>query len=217
MKYLVYQITNNTNGKIYIGCHKTDDVNDGYMGSGKLLTRAIKKYGVENFSKEILHIFDSAEEMFDKEAELVNESFVSSPVTYNVKAGGSGGFDYINGNGLSVRHFTKENAKSYSIKANQKKKDLWETDPLWRETYRATKSEAIRQAFKNGFEGGFKDKKHTAETRRRMSELARARLKDPTKNSQYGTCWITNGIENKKIKKDLLDQYLQEGWSRGRS
>lgn len=32
-------------------------------------------------------------------------------------------------------------------------------------------------------------------------------------NSQYGTMWITNGIQNKKIKKD---QVIPQGWRKGR-
>lgn len=96
MKYTIYKITNNINGKTYIGKHKTEDINDGYMGSGKLIKRAIKKYNVENFTKEILHIFNTEQEANNKEKELV----VISENTYNLCPGGHGGFGYINNQNL---------------------------------------------------------------------------------------------------------------------
>ena len=61
--YLVYKTTNLVNGKIYIGQHQTYDLNDGYLGSGILLRRAIEKYGEENFKREILFECSSVEEM----------------------------------------------------------------------------------------------------------------------------------------------------------
>ena len=36
------------------------------------------------------------------------------------------------------------------------------------------------------------------------------------KNSQYGTCWITNGKENKKIRKEELDIWIKLGYYKGR-
>ena len=57
MYFTVYKIINNINGKVYIGCHKTKNLYDGYMGSGKLILAAIKKYGVDNFTKEFIKIF----------------------------------------------------------------------------------------------------------------------------------------------------------------
>lgn len=53
--YYIYRITNNINGKTYIGQHKYKKLNDYYMGSGKILKQAYKKYGKKNFTKEILY------------------------------------------------------------------------------------------------------------------------------------------------------------------
>ena len=57
-----YKITNNINGHFYYGVHNTNNINDGYMGSGTRLHYAYKKYGIENFSKEILKYFESRNE-----------------------------------------------------------------------------------------------------------------------------------------------------------
>ena len=90
MNYLIYKITNIINGKIYVGAHKTDNIDDDYMGSGKVLKNAIRKNGIDAFTKEILHNFDSINEMFDMENEIVNEAFVKDTNTYNLMPGGTG-------------------------------------------------------------------------------------------------------------------------------
>jgi group I intron endonuclease len=99
MFYLVYKITNLINGKYYIGMHQTTDINDGYMGSGKKLKLAIRKYGIDSFVKEILHVFDNETDMRNKEKELV----IISENTYNLCDGGKGGFSYINRSGKNLR------------------------------------------------------------------------------------------------------------------
>ena len=97
MRYYLYKITNLINGNVYIGVHQTNIESDQYMGSGVCIRRAIKKYGKKNFKKEILKEFDNAEEMYAEEAILVNAEFVSIKNTYNIKLGGCGGFDHLNG------------------------------------------------------------------------------------------------------------------------
>lgn len=88
--YLIYKITNIKTNKFYIGAHRTTDINDKYMGSGVYLKQAQKKYGIENFKKEILCVFDNEHDMFNKEAELVNLHENS----YNLMNGGQGGWTY---------------------------------------------------------------------------------------------------------------------------
>jgi group I intron endonuclease len=100
MYYYIYQITNLINNKIYIGVHKTKNMNDNYMGSGKIIKSAIEKYGIENFRKDILEFFGSYEEALNREKEIVNEEFLLREDVYNLRRGGYGGFDYINNNGI---------------------------------------------------------------------------------------------------------------------
>lgn len=103
MHYIIYKTTNKIDGKIYIGKHKTKNLSDNYMGSGKKLNLAIKKHGLENFEKEILFVFDNEEDMNSKEAELVTKEFVEEDTNYNLCPGGNGGFGYINSTGLNLR------------------------------------------------------------------------------------------------------------------
>ena len=59
MYYTVYKTYNLINGKEYIGKHQTQNINDKYMGSGKLL--------IENFNKDVLYVFNNELEMNNKE------------------------------------------------------------------------------------------------------------------------------------------------------
>lgn len=99
--YLIYKITNKLNGKFYIGKHITENIDDGYMGSGLAIRRAIKKYGVENFTKEILFDVYGEDLMNFLEEAIVDEAFVAREDTYNIALGGQGGRLLLNYSPLS--------------------------------------------------------------------------------------------------------------------
>ena len=94
MFFVVYKITNLINNKIYVGVHQTENIHDGYFGSGVALKKAVSKYGKESFSKEITHICDTKEQMFEIERSIVTEEFINRQDTYNCKVGGHGGWDH---------------------------------------------------------------------------------------------------------------------------
>ncbi|UGO53297.1 putative homing nuclease [Klebsiella phage vB_KaeM_Nispero] len=217
MYYLIYKITNNVNGKYYVGAHKTDDINDGYMGSGVLIKKAILKYGIENFTKEVIHYCESSEEMYLKESEIVTPEFLLGNV-YNLKLGGEGGFDYVNStywtpSKMTARGILGGNSTSNKIR-NDSKFKLNFSDKIKSgitPDARSRIADAVKANIaKNG--NPFLGKTHSSETKRKISDKLKL-AQSGSKNSQFGTMWINNGIEAKKISKDSP---IPEGWYKGR-
>jgi len=91
--YSNYTTTNNINGKIYCGVHNEESADKWYLGSGKLIKQAIKKYGRTNFTRVIDHLWEDSEAAFCLESLIVDQNFVNRKDTYNLKLGGeySGG------------------------------------------------------------------------------------------------------------------------------
>lgn len=87
--YTIYLTTNNINNNYYVGKHKTNNLNDGYMGSGTLLRHAIKKHGRENFTTEILMLCSSNKEMNAIEKLVVDSYMLMDSQCYNIALGGN--------------------------------------------------------------------------------------------------------------------------------
>ena len=106
MFYIVYKTTNLINGKFYVGQHNTS-ANDGYLGSGKNILRAIRKYGKENFVRETLE-YCTSNDVNEKEIFWIKKlNSVNNKVGYNLHKGGTGG---------NVVDWTKEKRIQHSEK-----------------------------------------------------------------------------------------------------
>lgn len=194
--YLVYKTTNLVNGKIYIGKHETNNLDDGYLGSGILIRRAIEKYGKENFKREILFECSSREEMNAKEAKLVNEEFLKRDDIYNLKQGGEGGFDFINteqeikSKASSTRweNMSEDRRVEVNRRVSEALKRLWKEHPDKFHTPNMYVPDPM----------AFKGKHHTEETRRKISEKNRIKLKGKG-NPNFGKIWVYNEKLDKKI------------------
>jgi hypothetical protein len=202
--YFVYKTTNLINEKYYYGMHSTDNLNDGYIGSGTRLKRSVEKYGKENFKIEILEFLPNKESLLKKEKELINEYVLNDPKSMNLQPGGGGGI------------CNEEHALKLKRGSSVYQKEKWK-NPKYRENHLKILKDNFPKVKLAHNEGRIKydtftGKKHSEESKIKMSK-AKIGLYDGEKNSQFGTCWITNGVENKKMKKE---DALPTGWRLGR-
>ena len=197
------------NGKIYVGKHKSakhPSEND-YYGSGKQITAAIKKYGIENFKKEVLHYCSSLQEMADKEGEIVTEDFVKRPDTYNMHKGGPGGWDHYNG---SKEHSV--NSRKGGIKGAKRLNDFIAeqkaNNTQWWQDWYAKVVELNRSKNCNGW---INMSEEEIQQRKKLQSKNAA----GNKNSQYGKIWISN-VLTKEVKRITINDTIPEGWVRGK-
>lgn len=215
MLYLVYKITNKIDGKIYVGVHKTLDLNDEYFGSGIMIKRSIEKYGIDNFEKEIIACFDNPESMYKMESEIVNEEFVNRKDTYNMKLGGFGSFDYINSNGF---HKYPRKGNPNVLKSLEKANEVFLSmlkDPEFKGEWIDKVKKGLEEYYLTNH-GHWLGKNHKQETiDKQKKTFLEIEHQKGNKNSQFGTVWIHN-VELKQNKKILKTDSVPEGWIKGR-
>lgn len=207
--HFTYKTTNLINNRYYLGMHSTNRLGDGYLGSGKRLYYELNKYGRDNFKFEILEQFNSRKELVQAEINLITEHDLKNINCLNCKPGGTGGF-------------SREWIDKGRELANKAKAKLIQEDPQFKKAYYRAIQEGVRKARERGekfatIQDNFswKGKKHKPETIARMRNTRTERnLGTGANNSQYGTSWITNEIESKKINKGDL---IPEGWRLGRN
>ena len=211
--HFIYKTTCSVNGKYYYGMHSTDDLEDGYVGSGTMLWHSIKKHGRENFKLEILEFCSDRESLKQREAELITEEMLNDPMCMNLTLGGEGGWDTVNKN-TEVRKIRSHNM-------TKQNKTRW-LDPNWIEQQSKRKTRQNKQLIKEGRLKSWKEnyswkgKKHSEETKAKMRDSLKGK-QSGNKNSQFGTCWIYHGeYGNKKIKIESIQDYLDQGWIRRR-
>ena len=188
--YYIYKITNLINGKTYIGQHKYKKLDDNYMGSGKLLKQAFKKYGVGNFTKEVLYCnIQYKETADDVERFAIAKEKAIGKAEYNIADGGQGGNlgeDVIKKmaktrkgqtSGFKGKHHTEE-AKRKNSEAHTGKKH-------------GPRSEEVRKKISEaniGKNTWTKGRHQSKGTRKKLSELNKCE-----NNPAFGEHWYNNG------------------------
>lgn len=199
MHYLIYKVTNKLNNRFYVGKHKTENRDDDYLGSGILIKRAIKKYGKENFVKELLFECATEEEMNQRETDIVDADFVAREDTYNVAVGGDGG------------NLTMEQKLMGLTRARSAFLKRLEEDLEFRAAY-CLKRSHIAKMRNLKYGNPSKGKRLSDETRRKMS-VAHIGKTVGSSNGVFGKHWVTNGQENKMVE----NTFIPDGWRKGRT
>jgi hypothetical protein len=193
--FYLYKITNNVNNHFYYGIHKTSNLDDGYMGSGKRLHAAYKKYGIENFTKEIIQYCNDWNELCQLEKSIVTEELVNDNNCYNMVPGGY----YLD------EELLKHIGQINSEKQKGEKNSQYNTVCIYKienNVYinKRIKREDLEIYLSNGWNKGFK-------------------VNDTTKHkiASSNKVWIHNNDETKFIQKDKLQYYLDKGYKIGRT
>ncbi len=208
--YAIYQTTCKVNGKIYIGQHRTNDLNDAYLGSGTLIKEDIKRYGRDAFEKKILFTFDNFKEMNDKEKELVTPEFVAREDTYNRIIGGQLDDHEARKLGAMVTNKLKKQngtANHYWIgdKSSQEQAEI---------ITKIQKTKA-RHFAEGKWHGSFLGKHHTEETKQKIREFVqREHPHAGQKNPRYGKHWWHDPLTGES--HPFHDDEVPQGWVRGR-
>ena len=172
---IIYKTTNLLNGKSYVGQQSTND--EMYLGSGKILKLAIKKYGVENFKKEIIEECLTREELNKREIYWIKKL---NPV-YNIHEGGYGGYN------------------KFAVGANKKKKGK-----TWEEIYSPEGLETMRSIERSGKNNSFYGKTHTEENKKLNAEQAR-KMHTGSKRSEASKLRSSIALKNSKKHKEAMN------------
>ena len=241
-----YRITNKINGHFYYGVHSTDNLDDGYMGSGTRLKGAYKKYGIENFEKEIVKFCESRKEAYELESSVVTEALIKDNNCYNIILGGEQ-FNteflvavrdkngktllvhkddprYLSGElvGVTKGYFSAIDENGNTMLVKEKSENIHGVN-YKKVTVKDSKGKIFLVSVDDPryLSGELKHvwvgKKHSEETKQKLIKTLKSiGHQQGERNSQYGTCWIHNNEKSIKIKKDELARYELDGWIKGR-
>lgn len=201
--HYIYKTTCKITGKFYVGMHSSDSLDDGYLGSGKILGYSRKKYGDENHVREILEMCSSRDELKQREKEIVNEALLVDPLNINLKYGGDGG----------GRIWSEEHRKKFFEAAAKSNNHAVRDYSANSKKAMATRIAAGKYLHTNSTR--FLGKKMSKEHRLKISSALSSK-RTGIQNPQYGKCWVTDGNLTISIRIEDLQEYLSRGFFRGR-
>lgn len=194
--------------------HSTDNLDDGYMGSGKRLWNSFRKHGRLTHFRQILEYWPDRESLRRREEELVNDDRLIDPMCMNLTLGGGYGWEFIN------RDSNRQREKNR--KGHARMKFLRENDPEWVARNKKNSSLGNLKAYaegrkkeQDGFSQAFRGRTHTDETKALIGSKSKILVGD--RNGSFGSKWMTDlsGVSQRVPAMDIPLRE-NEGWRFGR-
>lgn len=160
----IYLVTNKLNCKQYVGQHRYNGVglDPKYFGSGVLLNKAYDKYGIENFTMELLE--ECPEEDLNPLEQLYIEHYNTlRPNGYNLTEGGEG---------VSGFKFSPETIEKLSLSHKGKKLSLETIEKMRQNRIGYVTPESTKEKISNSLLGHYVSN----ETRKKLSESNKGRV-----------------------------------------
>jgi len=220
---VVYKTTNIITGKIYIG--KDESNNPLYLGSGRILKKAIKKYGKNNFIKEIIEECSSRESLNEKEIYWINKYNSTDPkIGYNIAQGGTGGNTYFGkneseleeiklkiSNSLKDREFTDNHREKLSKSASLRKGNKpckfknQKMDEYLGETYSNEIKDKIRKSLKEHYASGMSE-----EQKQKISKALKGRKLGPMSDEHREKLKESFKKRDAVKREKLINKYIEQ-------
>lgn len=89
--HFTYQTTCLVTGRYYLGMHSTNKLDDGYLGSGKVIISSIKEHGPQTHVRIILTMCNDRQQLSQHEISLITKDHLRNPLCMNLMPGGYGG------------------------------------------------------------------------------------------------------------------------------
>lgn len=206
----IYKITNTITNKIYIGQRKSQELDESYWGSGRLIKQSIKKYGLDAHNRELIEFCETIDILNEREKYWIKYYNCLTPNGYNIAVGG---------NQCPVHKLSDAEKQQRSKQLSERNKKNWQ-NPEYREKmlkichengHKTHHTEERKQWLRE--HPLFAGKKHSEEAKLKMS-LAKYKNPSPNQwtsehNPSKGKHWYTNGVD------EVLSESCPDGYTNG--
>jgi hypothetical protein len=225
--HYLYKITR-SDGSYYIGAHSTNNLDDGYFGSGRKLKKSIVQYGAGAHQLNIIEFFDDREQLYEAERLAVNQTTLADPKCLNLKQGGTGGLAPV---GLTPEFRQQHSQKMKSVWSDPTLllarsalvQQYWETDPDAQ-----TRRLALSEQMKNRWcDSAYRELRLQQLRSGAHSDpiIASATMKEKWTDPAFRAhrsktaakkAWVHKDGVAIQVNKTEIDDFLQTGYTRGR-